>query len=83
MTNFSDPTANTAIGAIDREIRRREDHAKALIRLRRDGKITEEQWNKEMRLYTGIFAGGLIRAEKAVDEEERKNTGDTKTKGIR
>lgn len=72
MSYYSDPTANTAIGFIDREINRMEKQAKALIRKRRAGKISEETWRMATRQYTGIFAGCLVRAEKAVIEEEKK-----------
>lgn len=74
MSCFSDPTANRAIGAIDREIARREKRAKEKFQLYREGKLPEKRWREFKSQYTGIFAGCLIRAEKAVlDEESRKD----------
>lgn len=56
MRNYrNDPTANTAIGAVDRELHRKRKAAKRAARLIRSGRLT---WEKESRIrarFTGIF----------------------------
>ena len=51
----NDPTANAALGSIDREIRENRRRARAAARMIRSGKLTPEQEYRLRRSFTGIF----------------------------
>lgn len=51
MNHYADPTANTAIHAVDREMRTLE----ALARKIKDGHLSPEEEKKARRRFTGIF----------------------------
>ena len=55
MRNYSDPTANAAIGAVERELREKKKTAKKLKELRKSGLLTEEMLMQARRQFTGIF----------------------------
>ena len=54
-TNRNDPTANAAIGAVDRELKRMRREAERLRALRRRGHLTPAQEERVRARYTGIF----------------------------
>lgn len=54
-TNRNDPTANAAIGAVDRELKRMRREAERLRALRQRGQLTPEQEEQARARYTGIF----------------------------
>lgn len=56
MRNYSDPTANAAIGSVEREFKAKQKLAKTLRLLRLEGKIGEKDLAKARRQFTGIFA---------------------------
>ena len=60
MKNYrNDPTANTAIGSVDRELSRRRKEAERAARLIRSGRLS---LNEEMRIrarFNGIFRRAL------------------------
>ena len=58
----SDPTASSAIGNIDREIRIMRKQAHDAARLLRSGKLTPEQEYRLRRRFTGIFSRFLREA---------------------
>ena len=55
MSHYSDPTANRALGSINREFSRLEKKAKTLCRLLDEGKITTEDFEKAHSQFTGIY----------------------------
>ncbi len=54
MRNFSNPTENSAIGTVDREIRRMEDLAESLRRKRERGSLTPADIALAHRSFRGI-----------------------------
>ena len=61
----SDPTANAAIGAVDRQLRRMRREAEHIASLRRQGRFTPEMEAEARRRFIGIFRPIL---EKALQE---------------
>ena len=56
MSNYySDPTANAAIGSVDREIRIMRKRAQKLAELRRKGSLTPEIEAAAWKQFTGIY----------------------------
>lgn len=55
MRNYSDPTAAAALGPINREFSRLEKKAKALRKLRDEGRISSERLEKAQAQFTGIY----------------------------
>ena len=56
MANYrNDPTANTALGAIDREIREKRKQARIAARMIRSGRLSAEQEYSLRRGFTGIY----------------------------
>lgn len=53
--HYSNPTANTAIGAVDRELRIMRKRAQSLKRLRQQGKLTPQQEAVARRQFVGIY----------------------------
>ena len=54
--HYSDPTANAAIGSIDREMRTMRKTAEWLGRMKSLGLLSPEQIANARRQFTGIFA---------------------------
>lgn len=66
MANYrNDPTANAAIGAIDRELRQKAAESAKLRERKLRGELTREEEREARRRFTGIFRH-LI--EEALDE---------------
>lgn len=60
MKNYrNDPTANTAIGSVDRELSRRRKEAERAARLIRRGRLTLEEEMRIRARFTGIFRRAL------------------------
>ena len=55
MNHYSDPTANKALGSINREFARLEKKAKKLRTLWKEGKITEQDLERAQSQFTGIY----------------------------
>jgi len=51
----SDPTANKAVGSVDRQLRYMAKEAKRIGQLYRAGRLSSEQLERERRRFTGIF----------------------------
>lgn len=51
----SDPTANAAIGAVDKELKQMRKEAERLRSLRRSNRLTPAQEEQARRRFTGIF----------------------------
>lgn len=58
----SDPTANSAIGAVDREINRMRREAARLGRLRRRGLLSSTDEAEARKQFTGIYRRLLTEA---------------------
>ena len=54
MSYYADPTANAAIGAVDREIRILRRQAGQIRRRRRQGLLTPQEEARARRLFVGI-----------------------------
>ncbi len=61
MSYHSDPTASQALGSINREFSRLEKRAKHLRKLRREGRLSDEQLAKAQEEFTGIYRHVLTR----------------------
>ena len=55
MSHYSDPTANRALGSINREFSRLEKKAKILCRLLDEGKLSPEEFQAAHSQFTGIY----------------------------
>ena len=63
MSNYrSDPTANRAIGAVDKELARMRRRAQEIRRLRRQGRFTPEDEARARRQFVGIYRSLLRQA---------------------
>ena len=56
VRHYSDPTANAAIGAIEKELKARKAYVKKLNLLYRQGLLSDEYLKCISRQFTGIFA---------------------------
>lgn len=61
-TTYSDPTANAAVGAVDRELRRRRAEAECIAQRVRRGEMTAKEIADARRRFTGIYKLLLERA---------------------
>lgn len=55
MSYYSNPTANAAIGAVDKELRLMRKKAKQLKKLRKLGFLTSQMEAAARREFTGIY----------------------------
>lgn len=55
MRNYSDPTANAAIGSVEKEFKAKQKLAKRLKELRLQGRLSEEQLEDARKYFRGIF----------------------------
>lgn len=62
MSHYSNPTANAAIGAVDREIRMMRKRADQIKRRRQHGLLTPEELAKARKQFVGIYARFLREA---------------------
>ncbi len=53
--HYSDPTANAAIGRVDREIKKMQEYAKLLETMKKEGKLTPSQEREARKLFKGIY----------------------------
>lgn len=70
MKHYSDPTANSALGGINREFARLEKKAKHLRALFREGAITEADLARAQAQYKGIYRHVLTRVLNEPDKQE-------------
>lgn len=76
MGYYSDPTANMAIGNINKEFSKLEKKAKRLIELYDEGKVTPEALERAQTQFKGLYRHVLthaIEAKAAEDEEQKKD----------
>ncbi|MBE6946565.1 MAG: hypothetical protein E7459_10860 [Ruminococcaceae bacterium] len=62
MRYYANPTENTAVGAVDKELRRMQKLAKRLRRLRDTGRFTTDMEQAAWKLFTGIYRRFLVEA---------------------
>lgn len=62
MSYYSNPTENSAIGAVDREIKIMRKRAQQIRNLRKKGLLTHEQEICARREFTGIYRRLLLEA---------------------
>ena len=55
MSYYSNPTANAAMGAVDREIRIMKKRATEIRRLRKQGRLTPQMQAEARKQFPGIF----------------------------
>ena len=55
MGYYSDPTANQALGNINREFTKQQKTANRLLKLYESGKLSEEEFDKACSQFKGIF----------------------------
>ena len=73
MSYYSNPTANAAIGAVDKEIRIMRKRAKQLRQLRRRGLLTPEVLARARRDFVGIHRHLLREALGEIPPGSRSN----------
>lgn len=56
MSHYSNPTANVAIGAVDRELRMMRRRAEQIKRHRKNGQLTAEELALARKQFIGIYA---------------------------
>ena len=56
MSNYSDPTANRAIGAVDKELSAKRKRAQKLKELWEKGIISDYELAQEAKQFSGVFA---------------------------
>lgn len=62
MNHYSNPTANAAIGTVDREIRMMRKRARQIKRRRQQGLLTPEELAAARKQFVGIYARFLREA---------------------
>ena len=62
MSHYSNPTANAAIGAVDREIKQMRKRAGQIKRRRKNGQLTNEELVLVRKQFVGIYARFLREA---------------------
>ena len=62
MSHYSNPTANAAIGSVDREIRMMRKRAEQIKRRRKNGQLTSEELAAARKQFIGIYARFLREA---------------------
>ena len=70
MSYYSDPTANMAIGNVNREFSKLEKQAKRIRKDFEEGRISEKQLKMEQRKFRGIYRNIL----KNVLNEEKEDS---------
>ena len=70
MSYYSDPTANMAIGSINKEFSKLEKQAKRIRKDFEEGKISEKQLEREQKKFRGIYRNIL----KNVLNEEKEDS---------
>ena len=76
MNHYSDPTANRALGGINREFSRLEKKARNLCRLLDEGKITTEYFEQAQAQFTGIYRHVLTLTKQDWDEKKQQAAQD-------
>lgn len=62
MSHYSNPTANAAIGAVDREIRMMRKRAEQIKQHCKSGQLTNEDLMRARKQFVGIYARFLREA---------------------
>ena len=73
MKHYSDPTANKALGGINREFSRLEKKAKTLCRLLDEGRITPAAFEAAQAQFTGIYRHVLTLTKQEWDKQKQEN----------
>ena len=74
MSHYSDPTANLALGGINREFSRLEKKAKKLCRLLDQGKLTVEEFRAANAQFTGIYRHVLTLTKQDWDAQKQQKS---------
>ena len=53
--HYSDPTANAAIGRVDKEMKKMKEYAKLLETMKKEGRLSPEQEREARKLFNGIY----------------------------
>jgi len=62
MSHYSNPTANAAMGSVDKEIKEMRRRARQLRQLRLQGRLTREALEQANRQFVGIYRRFLLEA---------------------
>lgn len=62
MSYYRNPTESAAIGAVDREIRVLRKRAAQLRKLRKQGKLTQQELDRARLQFTGVYRRFLLEA---------------------
>ena len=75
MSYYSDPTANAAIGSVDREIKLLKKWAKQIRKRRQLGLLTQEEIARAQKQFVGVYRRFLKEAlEDTPSDEEQSQT---------
>ena len=78
MSHYSDPTANRALGSINREFSRLEKKAKNLCRLLDEGKLSPEEFDAAHSRFTGIYRHVLDITRREWEENKARQAAEKK-----
>lgn len=78
MSHYSDPTANRALGSINREFSRLEKKAKNLCRLLDEGKLSPEEFDAAHSQFTGIYRHVLDITRREWEENKARQAAEKK-----
>lgn len=78
MSHYSDPTANRALGSINREFSRLEKKAKNLCRLLDEGKLSCEEFDAAHSQFTGIYRHVLDITRREWEENKTRQAAEKK-----
>ncbi|MBE6959712.1 MAG: hypothetical protein E7448_03190 [Ruminococcaceae bacterium] len=70
MNHYSDPTANRALGSINREFSRLEKKAKQIRRRLKEGRMSPEELEKAQAQFTGIYRHVLTHVLNSPEDNE-------------
>ena len=75
MSYYSNPTANAAIGSVDRELRLLKKWAKQIRKRRQLGLLTQEEIARAQKQFVGVYRRFLKEAlEDTTTDEEQSQT---------
>ena len=75
MSYYSNPTANAAIGSVDRELRLLKKWAKQIRKRRQLGLLTQEEIARAQKQFVGVYRRFLKEAlEDTLSDEEQSQT---------
>lgn len=70
MSYYRDPTANAAIGSIEKDARAMRKRAQRIRKLYDSGRMSSDEFERVCRPFTGVFLRVLVEVMTETDENE-------------